>query len=160
MPKRSSIGQEADTKFRQHAPTSPQATRVHKNDAHTSRSEGDHDTLALLVATKLELLCSANALLLPCLALGALHTDRHLLRGLGLWVVQGVSARLAYVQEYTRRRRHPKMSATMFSSDIPSCGKPALSAHRTRTAYGRTAACLLKKWQVRDTMSTLERQSR
>eukprot|EP00035_Acanthoeca_spectabilis_P019569 m.428845 g.428845 ORF g.428845 m.428845 type:complete len:154 (+) comp16890_c0_seq1:40-501(+) len=86
MPKRSSIGQEADTKFRQHAPTSPQATRVHKNDAHTSRSEGDHDTLALLVATKLELLCSANALLLPCLALGALHTDRHLLRGLGLLV--------------------------------------------------------------------------
>jgi hypothetical protein len=49
-----------------------------------NRLEGDHLSLALLVTTQLEVLASANALLLSCLALGALHTQRHLLRGLGL----------------------------------------------------------------------------
>jgi hypothetical protein len=64
-------------------------------DAATSRQwaiaradEGGCTNLALLVTAELEVLAPANALLLPCLALGALHTQGDLLGGLGLRIIR------------------------------------------------------------------------
>ena len=54
------------------------------NRANESCLEGDHLPLALLVTAELEVLASANALLLSCLALGALHPQGDLLGCLGL----------------------------------------------------------------------------